>query len=143
MLIETYLTIFNLILQYGEMQAWLIVSFLFSLLVFIFTLFSTYITRKLKFSVYFVQFILLQIYGIIFWLFELFYYNAKSTPFFLFIPLTYLYIIFVFPLTLIYNKIMDSYPSLPWHFMQWLMSLLGNLVFWLLLIFVFQIFKPI
>ena len=79
MLVEAYLTMFELVANYGELEAWLIISFLFSIGVFIFSVLGTLLIRPMKkknpkLAVWFVQFILVQAAAIALSAFEMLYY---------------------------------------------------------------------
>lgn len=128
-------------MNYGINQTWLVISFLFSIPVFIGSLFGTWVSKRIKAPLYFVQFILVQLFAFLFLLFELWYYKAFETQYLtlFFEPATYAFVVFVFPLSQAYHKIMDRYPMLPWHLLQYIMSLIGSLTFWAMLIFVFRI----
>ena len=140
MIVELMIILNQMVAKYGISQTWLIISFLFSIPVFIATVLSSLVIKKIKAPLYFLQFILVQLFAFLFLVFELWYYHSIKMQYLtmFFEPATYAFAIFVFPLSQAY-QLMDSYPMLPWHLMQYLMSLIGSLAFWALLIFVFRI----
>jgi hypothetical protein len=140
-LIEACLTLVSLVLTYGEYQAMLVAAFLTSVVAFALSAGTSYALRRLKlrFSIA-LQFVIVQLFGIAFAALEMLSYKSFSLAglFAFFVTATYVYAGLVLPLTLIYQKVMREYEVLPWHFTQYLMALLGSLVFWYFVIFWFR-----
>jgi len=150
MLIEAVITINQMVQTYGYQQSWLIMSFLFSIGIFISCIIGSWIINAIKSGfekapLYFLQFIFVQLFLAAFMIFEALFYSTSITTnliFSLFEFGTFSFVLFVFPLSQVYHKIMEKYPVLPWHVTMFLISLLGSLVFWALLFFVFGVFVP-
>ena len=142
MLVELYMTFFRLSLEYGEFETMLVAAFMTSLAVFAVVGVTTLVTRKSELKPWwFFAFVLTQLYLFIGQTALAFWYSVEIPTFLFFEPATYTFIVLVLPLTLVYHKVMEKYPILPWHVMQYIFSLLGSLVLWYLLVYFFAVFQ--
>ena len=144
MFIESYLTALFLCMSYGKPTCWAIISFITSLIVFAFVIATTLIFRRSGKKVsWFIKLILTLIYFVVAWILICTYYRITPTKG-LSVPLKYgfgAFFLFVLPFSFVYNKLMEKYPTLPWHFVQYLCCALASLIFWAVVIFYFGLFS--
>ena len=143
MLVEAYTAALPLCLTYGKLFFWLVVSFITSIPVFMaVVLTSLYFRKNKKKFNWLVRLALIEAYLLIAWIALLFSGGVGLKGFS--VPLIYGIGSFLFlatPLSWAYNKLLDRYPMLPWHFTQYLLCLLGSLVFWAAMVFWFGLFS--
>ncbi|MCK4327712.1 MAG: hypothetical protein KAW41_04515 [Candidatus Diapherotrites archaeon] len=138
-MIELYFTFFQMVLEYGDYPAMLIMAFLTSLVVFAAAVVAKLALGKVK-PWYFSAFLVTEGYFLLAQVFLAFFYSTEIGILTFFEPATYTYLVFVLPMAMAYRKAMEKWPVLPWHFMVYGLSLLASLVFWYFAVFVFGIF---
>ena len=138
MLLEMYFTFVRLALQYGDYQAMLVIAFLSSLAVFAVAAVSMLALRGLK-PWWFAAFLAAQAWFVAAQVFFAFWYHSAVPLFLFFEPATYIYLLFVVPLAMVYRRVMERWPVLPWHLVLYILSLLGCAVLWYFLVFVFRV----
>ena len=121
-----------------------VLSFITSLIVFAFVALTTlFFRRKNKEANWFAKLMLTIVYFTIVWIAICIYYGTSPMEG-LSIPLKYgfgVFFLFVLPFSWVYKKLMNKYPMLPWHFVQYLCCLVASLIFWAAVIFYFGIFS--
>ena len=140
MLLEIYFTFLRLVMQYGDYQAMLIIAFLTSLVVFTAAAIAKLALKNLK-PWWFAAFIATEAYFLLAQTFLAFWYNVEVPIITFFEPATYIFLLFAAPLAMVYRKLMEKWPILPWHLVIYMLSLLGSLVLWYFLVFVYMIFE--
>ena len=140
MLLEIYFTFLRLVMEYGDYRAMLIMAFLTSLPVFALAAITKLALKNLK-PWWFAAFLATELYFFLAQLFLAFWYHVQISIIAFFEPATYIFLLFAAPLAMVYRKLMEEWPSLPWHLIIYLLSLLGSLVFWYFLVFVYKIFE--
>ncbi|MFC2174407.1 hypothetical protein ACFLQ2_00870 [archaeon] len=139
MLLEIYFTFLRLPLLYGDYQATLIIAFLSSLVAFAAAVAAKLALKNLK-PWYFSAFLATEAYFLLAQTVIAFWYGTAIPILTFFEPATYTFVVFVMPMAMVYRKIMEKWPVLPWHLMIYFLSLLASLVFWYFMVFVFQVF---
>ena len=140
MLIELYFTFLRLAMQNGDYQAMLIIAFLTSLLAFGAAVVAKLAMKKVQ-PWWFAAFIATEVYFLLAQTSLAFWYHVEVPLFAFFEPATYIFLIFAVPLAMVYKKLLEKYPILPWHLVIYLLSLLGSLVLWYFIIYVYKIFE--
>ena len=138
MIIEAFLTIANMIIAYGALEAFLITSFITAVVVFAFVLIASRIIKK---STWLTRLLVTVILFAAAWLFELFHYGVQGDLFLFVVPCALVYLLFVTPLSFIYNAVIKKWPVLPAILVQFVACLIGSLMFWAIVIFWFDVFQ--
>jgi hypothetical protein len=138
MLLELYLTFVRLALEYGDYQAMLIIAFLSSLVAFAAAA-ATMLALKNTKPWWFAAFLATEAWFLAAQTFTAFWYHTAVPLFLFFQPATYVYLLFVVPLAMVYRRVMERWPVLPWHLILYVLTLLGCAVLWYFLVFVFGV----
>ena len=139
MLLELYFTFLRLSLNYGDYQAMLIIAFLTSIVAFAVAVGAKLALKSVK-PWWFAAFLVTEACFLVAQLFMAFWYGTAIPILTFFVPATYIFVLFVAPMAMVYRKTMEKWPMLPWHFIVYCLSLLASLVFWYFLVFVFTVF---
>ena len=138
MLLELYLTFVRMALTYGDYQAMLVIAFLSSLVAFAAAAATMLALKNLK-PWWFAAFLATEAWFLLGQTFFAFWYRTAVPPVLFFEPATYVYLLFVVPLAMVYKRVMERWPVLPWHLILYVLSLLGCAVLWYFLVFVFGV----